>query len=66
VNPLKRLARLSNCKEASRLMSRAQDGRLPFGAWLRMRLHIHWCAVCQRVERQMHTLHEAMRRYRER
>jgi D-serine deaminase-like pyridoxal phosphate-dependent protein len=61
----KRLARLSNCKEASRLLSQQQDHRLAAGDWVRLRIHIHWCLTCQRVERQMRLLREAMRRYRQ-
>jgi len=58
------LGRLTNCKEASRLISQAQERRLSPCEWIRLRLHIRWCVVCQRVERQMGFLREVMRRYR--
>jgi len=62
---LRRLARLSNCKEASRLISQAQEGQLPLGDWIRLRLHIYWCVACQLVERQIRLMRQAMRRYRD-
>jgi hypothetical protein len=61
---LKHLGRVTNCKEASRLISQAQERRLSPREWIRLRLHIRWCVVCQRVERQMGFLRKAMRRYR--
>jgi len=62
---LKRLRRLVNCREASRLLSRAQEHPLSAGEWLRLRLHIVGCLACQRVELQMRFLRRAMQRYRD-
>jgi len=62
---LKRLRRLVNCREASRLLSRAQEHQLSAGEWLRLRLHIVGCLACQRVEAQMRFLRRAMQRYRD-
>ncbi|HEY7945773.1 MAG: zf-HC2 domain-containing protein [Burkholderiales bacterium] len=61
----KRLARLTNCKEASRLMSQAQEKPLSLGDSVRLRLHLHWCDVCRRVQRQFRFLRTAMHRYSE-
>jgi len=62
---LRHLARLTNCKEASRLISQAQERSLPLRDWIRLRLHIKWCLACQRYERQVAFLRKAARRYRE-
>ncbi|MGH8713347.1 MAG: zf-HC2 domain-containing protein [Casimicrobiaceae bacterium] len=61
----KRLARLTNCKEASRLLSQALEKPLSLGDSIRLRLHLHWCEVCRRVRRQFRFLHAAMHRYSE-
>jgi hypothetical protein len=61
---LKRLGRLTNCREASRLLSQAQERGLSARDWLRLRLHILGCLACQRVELQMRFLRQSMRRYR--
>jgi hypothetical protein len=60
---LRHLARGVNCKQASRLLSQAQERRLSPREWMRLRLHIHWCVTCRRVERQMEFLRKAMRRW---
>jgi hypothetical protein len=62
---LKRLGRFTNCREASRLLSQAQERPLSASDWLRLRLHILGCLACQRVEAQMHFLRRAMHRYRD-
>ena len=62
---LRRLGRLTNCREASRLISQAQERRLLPREWIRLRLHIYYCVVCKRVESQMRFLRGAMRRYRD-
>jgi hypothetical protein len=61
---LKRLTHLVNCKEASRLLSQAQDK--PLSAWdrVRLRLHLYACAACRRVKEQMGFLRQAMIHYR--
>jgi len=61
---LKHLGRFTNCKEASRLISQAQERRLTAKEWIRLRLHIRWCVACQRVESQIRFLRRAMRQYR--
>lgn len=52
------------CKDVSRLVSRAQDGTLPFGERLKVHAHLRLCAACANLERQMRFLREAARRYR--
>jgi hypothetical protein len=59
------LGHMLSCKEASRLISQAQDLRLPWFARWKLRLHLAACAACARFDRQARFLREAMRRYRE-
>ena len=61
---IKRLTHLVNCNEASRLLSHAQDKPLSVWDRLRLTLHLYACAACQRLERQMGFLRQAMIRYR--
>ena len=57
------MGRLISCKDASRLISQMQDGDLPFGQRLRVRLHLLFCDACTQFERQVRYLREVMRRY---
>jgi hypothetical protein len=52
------------CKDVSRLLSQAQDERLPLFARLRVRLHLSVCAMCSRFAAQLTFLREAARRYK--
>ena len=52
------------CKDVSRLISQAQDERLPLVARLRVRLHLSLCAMCSRFQAQLEFLREAARRYK--
>lgn len=54
-----------NCKEASELLSRAQDAPLGLRQRLALRLHLLMCAACTRFAKQMDFLREAMQRYRD-
>jgi hypothetical protein len=58
------LGHMISCKDASRLVSRQEDARLPFWQRLRLRLHLSVCIACARFERDVRFLREAMRRYR--
>jgi hypothetical protein len=60
----RRLARMLTCKEASHLISQAQDGPLPVHRWFLLRMHLLWCEACRQYKRQARFLREAMRRYR--
>jgi len=62
---LRKLGRLMSCKEASRAISRMQDGSVSVPLYLRIRLHLILCEACKRFEQQLRLLHQAMRRYRE-
>lgn len=53
-----------NCKEASALMSREMDDRLPFGKRLSLRLHLMMCHGCSNFNRQIRFLRQAAQRWR--
>jgi len=55
---------LVSCKEASRLLSQAEER--PMSAWQRVRVnwHLAVCGMCRAFERQLAFMREAMRRYR--
>lgn len=55
-----------SCKEASVLLSRAQDE--PLGRWdrFRLRLHLSVCNACRNLVVQLDFLRAAMKRYIER
>jgi hypothetical protein len=59
------LGHLISCKQASRLVSQAQDR--PLGRWegMLLRLHLAACAGCTRFAEQVRFLREAMTKYRE-
>jgi hypothetical protein len=61
---LKRLGRFIDCRQASRLLSQAQEHPLSAGDRLRLRLHILFCVACKRVEMQLRFLRRAVERYR--
>jgi hypothetical protein len=53
------------CKEASRLLSQAQDRKLTLAQRATLRLHLSACEACARFQAQLNTLRVAMRKYRE-
>ena len=58
------LGHLLMCKEATRLISQAQDREISsFQRW-RLRMHLAACDMCTRFDAQMRFLREAARRYR--
>jgi hypothetical protein len=59
------VGRLISCKDASRLISQIQEGRVPLGQRLRVRLHLIWCEACKQFERQIRFLRVLMRHYRQ-
>ena len=59
-----KMIRLS-CQQASRLLSQQQDGPLPFGKRVRLRLHLMYCDACTNVSRQLDTLRLAMLKWRD-
>jgi predicted anti-sigma-YlaC factor YlaD len=54
------------CQHASRLLSRQQDDRLPFGKRLRLRIHLTVCDACRNVSRQFASVRLALEKWRER
>jgi putative zinc finger protein len=59
----KALGHIISCKDASRLVSRAEDERLSPLSRVLLRLHLSVCEACTRFERQIRLLRAAMRRY---
>jgi len=57
-----RLTHVISCKEASRLLSQAQDRRLGWLERLKLRAHLALCDFCTRFEEQLRFMREAMRR----
>ena len=58
------LGHLLRCKDVTRLVSRAQDGPIPWFARVRLRAHLAACEGCSRFDRQLALLREAAKRYR--
>lgn len=42
-----------NCREATKLMSRARDARLTFGERVALRLHLALCEMCRRYQQHI-------------
>lgn len=60
---LRALGHMISCKEASRLLSQAQERALPWHARFRLRLHLAACEACTRFSRQLQFMREALKRY---
>lgn len=52
------------CKEATALVIAREDRTLPWRERLALRLHLAICAACPTVERQVLTMRNAMRQWR--
>lgn len=52
------------CKEASHLISEKHDRHLGIAERIVLRLHVFFCDNCQRFERQMALLHDALKTLR--
>ena len=61
---LHRLTHMLSCKEATRLLSQAQDRRLTYGERIKLRLHLFACIACSRFARQLVVMREALARFR--
>jgi hypothetical protein len=59
-----RLTHMLSCKEATRLLSQAQDRRLSYGERVKLRLHLLACIACTRFSRQLAVMREAVSRFR--
>ena len=53
---------MMSCREATRLLSEAQDRPLPWRRRLGLRLHLLMCRLCARYARQLRFLRRALRR----
>ena len=60
-----RLSRLT-CKDASRLLSEAQERRLGLRERIALRLHLMVCTGCDNFRKQLDFIGTTMRRYRRR
>ena len=60
-----RLTHVVSCKEASLLLSQAEDRRLSLFERVKLRLHLSVCDACTRFSKQIAFLRAAMRGYRE-
>jgi hypothetical protein len=61
---IRRLTHMLSCKEATRLLSQAQDRPLALGERVKLRLHLVVCTACTRFERQLAFMRTALSRYR--
>lgn len=52
------------CKEVSALLIAREDRELPLSERLAMRLHLAMCQACPRFERQVLTMRNAMKQWR--
>jgi len=52
------------CKEVSALLIAREDRELPLGERLALRLHLAMCQACPRFERQVLTMRNAMKQWR--
>jgi hypothetical protein len=58
------LTHMLSCKEATRLLSQAQDRPLGYSERIKLRLHLAACIACTRFSRQLAFMREAVSRYR--
>ena len=58
------LTHMLSCKEATRLLSQAQDRPLGYSERIKLRLHLAACIACTRFSRQLAFMREAISRYR--
>ena len=54
-----------SCREASRLISQAQDRELSLGERVRLRIHLAICRGCRAFSAQLAFLRRAVRRLRD-
>lgn len=52
------------CKEVSALLIAREDRELPLAERLALRLHLAMCQACPRFERQLLTMRNAMKQWR--
>jgi hypothetical protein len=54
-----------DCHNMTRLVSQSMDRRLPFGTWVRMKLHYIICVWCERYTEQIAFVKDAARSFAE-
>ena len=64
MRPLHRLTHMVTCKDASRLLSQAEDRRLTLIERIKLRVHLAVCDACSRFSVQLAFMRRTMRRYR--
>ena len=52
------------CKQAAALMIAQEDRKLPWSERLALRVHLIICAACPKFQRQMLTMRNAMKQWR--
>ncbi|SFF65954.1 Putative zinc-finger [Fontimonas thermophila] len=52
-----------NCRDATRLMSEAQDRPLRWGETISLKMHVMMCSGCRHFGDQMHVLRRIVRAY---
>ena len=52
-----------NCKQASQLISRSQDEKLPWSQRMQLKLHLMMCRGCTHYRQQLDFIKKAMRQY---
>ncbi len=55
---------MRSCKEVAALLLTREDQHLPLRESLALRLHLAICAACPRFERQLLTMRNAMKQWR--
>ena len=53
---------MMNCKQATSLMSQAQDRQLTLAERMKLKVHLIICNGCNNYNKQMHLIGEAMKR----
>jgi len=53
------------CSEATQIMLQGEDGRMPLGERLSLRLHHRICSNCRRFARQLQLMRQASARWRQ-
>jgi len=61
---MQKLPLMRSCKEVTALVVAREDRTLPVTERLALRMHLAICKACPRFERQMLTMRNAMRQWR--
>ena len=61
---LRKLPLMRNCKEVTALVIAREDRELPLAEQLALRVHMAMCKACPKFERQVLTMRNAMKQWR--